>query len=300
VVTAALRRRAARWSPATRGLAWAMAAGLLFSLLNALARQLTLGVPPMQAQFLRYLFGFLVLMPLLLHHGWAAYRPQRVGGQFARGALHTVGLVLWFAALPRIPFADTTAIGFTTPIFMMIGARIFFGEALRWERWAAVLLGFAGVLVVVGPKLSGQGGLYHLLMLASAPVFAASFLLTKSLTRQDSATTILLWQALTVSAFSLPLAWPVWQPIAPWQWGAFALCGLLGSAGHYCLTRSFAAADLSATQPAKFLDLVWAALIGWIVFADVPSPATLAGGTLILLATLWVARREASEARSPA
>ena len=93
--------------------------------------------------------------------------------------------------------------------------------------------------------------------------------------------------------FRLPLALWHWQWLSAWQWAGYAVCGLLGSAGHYCLTRSFKAADISATQSAKFLDLVWSALMGWLLFADVPSQSTLLGGTVICAATLWVARREA-------
>lgn len=298
---AALARRAEHWSPTTRGLLWSVAAGFLFNLLNGTMRWVTLQVDPLQAQFLRYLMGLLVLLPLLAWRGLAAWKPQNVGGQFARGALHTVGLVLWFLALPHIALADTTAIGFTTPIFIMIGAWIFFREPMRWERWLATLAGFAGVLIVVGPKLSlgaaggaGIGGGWHFVMLLSAPVFAASFLMTKALTRYENASVILLWQSISVSVFSLPLALWVWQPLSAGQWLAFLLAGVLGSTGHYCLTRAIQAADISSTQSAKFLDLVWSAAIGWLAFADVPTRSTLIGGALICAATIWVARRESA------
>lgn len=257
-------------------------------------RALALGIPPFQAQFLRYAFGFVVLLPLIVLHGPRRYWPQRVGGQFTRGALHTIGLALWFTALPRIPLADMTAIGFTGPIFILIGAWLYFKEPMRWERWLATGLGFVGVLIVVGPKIdwSGTAGLYHLIMLASAPMFAASFLVTKALTRSESTLTILVWQSITVSAFSLVPALWVWEPPSTWQWVGFLACGLLGTAGHYCITQSFRSTDISATQSVKFLDLIWAALLGWAVFGDSPSLATLAGGTLIAAATLWLARRE--------
>lgn len=290
----ALVRRTAHWTPAMHGLAWSVAAGLLFSALNATVRHLTLDLHPLQSQFLRYLFGLLVLMPVVLRRGLTNYWPRQPGGQFARGALHTVGLMMWFIALPKIPLADTTAIGFTTPIFIMIGAWLLFREPMRWERWLATGIGFAGVLIVVAPKLSGTGGGYQLLMLASAPVFAASLLLTKALTRSETAGVIIVWQALTVTLFSLPMALAVWQAPGAWQWAGFALAGLLGSAGHYCLTRSFAAADISATQSVKFLELVWSALMGWLLFADVPTASTVIGGIVICTATLWVARREAA------
>ena len=297
----ALQERAAGWSPTTRGLLWTSAAGFLFCILNTLMRVLAQTVPPMQSQFLRYFMGLLVLLPLVLWRGPRNYRAKDIAGQFWRGGAHSAGLVLWFAALPRIPLADMTAIGFTGPIFIMIGARLFFGEPMHWERWLATVLGFAGVLIVVGPRLgvgvdggggSGGEGLWHLVMLASAPMFAASFLLTKALTRQETAGVILVWQSITVSLFSLPLALWVWAPITAAQGLGFLGCGLLGSAGHYCLTRGFASTDISATQSAKFLDLVWSAFFGFLIFGDVPTETTLIGGSVIAAATLWVARRE--------
>ena len=298
----AVHRRTAHLPPASRGLLWSVGAGLLFTLLNALMRQLAQQIDPFQAQFLRYAFGLAALLPMILHGGLAAWRPRHIGGQFVRGALHTAGLCLWFLALPHIPLADTTAIGFTTPLFIMVGAWLVFKEPMRWERWLATAIGFVGVLVVVGPTLSvaalgggggaGGAGLHHLLMLGSAPMFAASFLVTKALTRYETTGTILVWQAITVALLSLPLALLAWRCPGPWEWAGFALSGLLGSAGHYCLTRSFRAADISATQSAKFLELVWAALLGWAVFGDLPTSSTLAGGALISAATLWIARRE--------
>jgi drug/metabolite transporter (DMT)-like permease len=290
------RARLRALDPTVKGLLWSAAAGMTFSVLNALMRALALQLDPFLAQFLRYLFGFLVLTPLLWRHGLAAYRPKQVGGQFLRGAFHTLGLCLWFAALPKIPLADMTALGFTGPIFIMIGAYFFFKEPMRWERWLAALIGFAGVLIVVGPKLSGSGGFYNLVMLASAPMFAASFLLTKGLTRYETTGTILVWQSLTVTLFSLPLALSQWQWPTALQWAGFVVCGFLGSAGHYCLTRSFRIADISSTQSVKFLDLVWASLIGWSVFGDVPSRSTLIGGAIICGATIWIAHRESRRA----
>ena len=302
-----LQRRTAHFNPATRALLWAAGAGLLFCLLNALMRALAQHIDPFQAQFLRYLCGLAVLMPVVLQRGIRNYRPQNMGGQFTRGALHTLGLMFWFAALPNIPLANMTAIGFTTPLFIMLGAYVFLREPMHWERWLATLLGFTGVMIVVGPQFgistgghgSGSSGWYHLLMLASAPLFAASFLVTKALTRYETTGTILVWQAVTVTLFSLPLALLNWSAPSAWQWAGFLLSGALGSAGHYCITRSFQMADISSTQSLKFLDLVWSALMGWLLFSDIPTANALIGGVVISAATLWVARREARKSVPP-
>jgi drug/metabolite transporter (DMT)-like permease len=181
----------------------------------------------------------------------------------------------------------------------MLGAYMFLKEPMRWERWLATLIGFTGVLVVVGPQFSmsnstagNNSGWYHLAMLMSAPLFAASFLVTKALTRYESTGTILVWQAITVSLLSLPVALVDWVWPSAWQWAGFLLSGALGTAGHYFLTKSFSKADISSTQSLKFLELVWSALMGWMLFSDVPTLNAIIGGVVISTATIWVARRE--------
>ena len=293
------RHKTARLHPTVRGLMWTLLASVMFVLLNTTARYLTQQFDPFQSQFLRYVCGLLVLMPFVLRSGLQAYQPQSVKGQFLRGIVHTAGLALWFTALPNIPLADMTALGFTTPIFIMLGAALFLRESMHWERWVAAGVGFTGVLLVLGPKLSGDGGWFHLVMLASSPAFAASFLISKAQTRYESAGVILLWQSLTVSMLSLPMALINWRTPLPWEWAGYVLAGILGGLAHYCLLRSYKLADISATQSFKFLDLVWASLMGWLVFSDHPSSSTLLGGVVIASSTLWIARRESRRRMAP-
>jgi len=290
---AVVQWRASRLPPTVRGLFWASGAGLVFTLLNTVMRGLTIDVGGYETQFLRYAMGLAVMMPLILREGPARYIPHTIAGQFIRGAVHTAGLLIWFYAIPFITIADTTAIGFTMPIFIMLGAAWMFREPMRWERWVASGIGFAGVLIVVAPKLTGSGGISTLVMLASSPVFALSFLMTKQLTRNERATVIVVWQSISVASLSLPLALMHWVWPTAWQWLGFAACGCMGSLGHYMLTRSFAVTDISATQSVKFLELVWATILGWIVFGDSPSQSTLIGGAVICASTVWIARREA-------
>lgn len=278
--------------PTMRGILWMASAGLVFAVLNTTMRALTLVLPVFETQFLRYFIGLLVLTPFILRAGLPAYWPKRLGGQLWRGVVHSAGMVLWFFALPHIPLADMTAIGFTSPIFVMIGAALVLGEPMVPARWLAVAIGFGGVMIVVLPGIGGSTGLYHLAMLGSAPLFAASFLIAKALTRHDRPEVILVWQSITVAAFSLPFALPGWAwPSAP-QWVAFLACGIIGSCGHYCVNRAFLATDISATQPIKFLDLLWTSLTGYLVFSDTPSIWTMAGGAVIFVSTTWIARRE--------
>lgn len=222
--------------------------------------------------------------------GLAALAPKNLPGQLWRGVVHTAGLLCWFAAMPDIPYADLSAISFTGPIFIMLGAAFCLGEKLIWQRWAAAALGLLGVLVVVGPQLGGTGGVHHRWMLLSTPLFAASFLITKALTRRDTPEVIVAWQSLRVTLFTLPLALWVWAWPSAWAWGVALLSGALGSLGHVLLTHAYRVADISSTSGAKFLDLVWAVLLGWLVFAEMPTVFTLSGALVTLGATTWIPR----------
>jgi drug/metabolite transporter (DMT)-like permease len=249
----------------------------------------------------------LVLVPVMLRVGLHAYWPRRFRLHVARGAIHSVGTVLWFTALPHVTLAQNSAIGFTGPIFTMLGAWLFLNERMYSSRWVAVAVAFGGVLIVLWPDLTLPDGstVYSMLLLASAPIFAVSFLYSKTLTRYDRPEAIVFWLGLFVAVFALPFAIVgfdfsagalrlhyAWQWPTPWQWVLFVSCGITGSAAHYCMTRAFHAADVSAVYPMRFFDLVWASLFGFLAFAHVPTPWALVGGSIICAATLWIARRE--------
>jgi drug/metabolite transporter (DMT)-like permease len=273
---------------------WMAATGLLFTVLNAILKKVSHELDPWLVGWLRYALGALVVLPAVLRAGVSRLAPSRHGLQFLRGVFHAGGLMLWFAALPAVSLAELTAIGFSGPLFICLGAVLFLGERMSGARWLAVLAGFGGVLLVVHPWEGGFAGptTGTLLMLASAPVFAGSFLVAKVLTRHDHSDVIVFWQHLWVAVLMLPFAVAGWTMPDAAQWGLLVLCGLLGAAGHYCMTRAFRVADISATQPVKFLELVWASLLGFAVFGTVPAGWTLAGGVVILASTLWLAQRE--------
>jgi len=274
---------------------WMAAGGLALCTMNALMRLMTLELNPMLAQFLRYVFGLLVMAPMLMRDGLGAYRPNNPRGLIWRGAMHTAALSIFFVALPHLPLADVTAIGFTTPLFVLMGAALLLGEKVTPARWIAALIGFAGVLIVLAPHLSGSGGgWWSLVMLGASPFFAASFLINKALTRHDSPSTIVFWQNVAVMLFTLPMALPFWQTPTLTQWGAFLLCGLLGTVAHLCMTRAFSLGDISAMQPMRFLDLIWASLLGLAIFGNVPSVTALLGGAVIVASTIWIGRRESA------
>ena len=292
-------RRAEALGPVLHGMLWMVLCGLCFAGLNTATRTITADLHPWQTQCLRYAFGALVMLPLGLRRSVRFFRTNNLRLQIGRNLLHTVGTCLWFLALPLVPLAEITAISFTSPIFLTIGAMLFFGEKVRARRWLAILLGFLGVLVVLYPKLElGLSASWaSLLLLVSAPISAISYLIAKQLLRYDPPQTIVLWQAMLVSLFTLPVAIVFWLPITSQHLMMFVLIGLLGSTGHYALNRSLKAADISAVQPARFIELIWASFLGFLVWGDVPPVWTFAGALLIFASTTYIAQREARLAR---
>ena len=280
-------------NPTARALLWMAASGALYSVLNALLRSMSLGMSPFQTLALAYGGTLPLMLPLVLRAGPRRFLPSDARGLWIRGSVHWFGMCLWLVAVTGITLAETTAIGFTTPLFVMVGAATFLKEPFRWPRAVSTLIGFVGMIVILAPRLTGPGpGSQALLMLAAAGVFATSFLLSKRLTRTERPSVIVLWQSLIVTILSIPLAVFTWQRPSMAALVTALGCGVLTTVGNYCLTRAFIETDISASQPAKFLDLIWACLLGWTFFGDVPETTTLVGGIIILAATVWVAHHE--------
>jgi len=275
------------------------ATGVLFTVLNATMKKLSHDLDPWLVGFLRYLLGALVMLAPALRLGVRALWPKAPRLQVVRGLFHACGMLLWFTALPMVTITELTAIGFSGPLFICLGAVLFLNERMTGARWAAVLLGFGGVVLVLKPwEGAGFAGISTgmLLMLASAPVFAGSFLVAKVLTRHQRSDVMVLWQHLLVTLLLAPFALVLWAVPSPGQWVMLLLCGFLGAGGHYCMTRAFRVADISAVQSVKFLELVWAAILGFFMFGTLPAGWTVAGGMVILLSTLWLAHRESRNA----
>jgi len=290
-------------SPTVRGMLWMAATGVLFTVLNATMMKLAHQLDPWLVGFLRYVLGALVMLAPALRLGARALWPRAPRLQVVRGLFHAGGMLFWFAALPMVTLAELTAISFSGPIFICLGAVLFLDERMTGARWAAVLVGFGGVLLVVNPfDAGGFSGISPgmLLMLASTPVFAGSFLVAKVLTRYERTDIMVLWQHLLVSLLLLPFALAAWSAPDAVQWLLLVFSGIVGAGGHYCMTRAFRVADISAVQSVKFLELVWAAILGYAMFGTEPAGATVAGGVVILASTLWLARREARVSPSSA
>lgn len=291
---AAIRASWARLSPTMQGLCWIMLSGALFAVLNAGLRYVSLDLPPMVTSFFRFLFGLVFIAPIVIRMGLGVFRTKRPSMQLARNVVHASAFAIWYTALPLIPLAEMTAIMFTGPLFITIGAWLFLREKVRWRRWLAIAIGFVGVLIIVRPGFA-EVSFGTWLMLSSVPVIAASQLIAKAQTKVDSTQTIICWQTVLLILLFLPPALLQWQTPSWEQLVILLGCGLIGSAANMAMVQAFQVAEISAVQPMMFLNIVWASILGFLVFADTPDVWTFVGAGVIIASTTYIARREAQQ-----
>jgi drug/metabolite transporter (DMT)-like permease len=243
--------------------------------------------------FLRYLAGTLILMPVILRIGLhRSLHSNRKSLHISRGVIHACGMFLWFAALPLTSLAEITALGFTGPIFVTIGAALFLGEDVRLRRWAAVMVGFGGAMIIIRPGFA-EIGLGAICVLLSTPIFSASNLISKALARTDGAETIVIWQHLVIVVCAAPVALWFWQSPTWTDILWFFAAGFCGTAGHICQQRGYQIAEITLLQPIGFLSLLWNTLLGFFLFAQKPDVWTFVGAAVIFSSAMYISHREA-------
>jgi len=279
--------------PNLRGILWVGLSGLLFALLNVFTLIPAEHLNTYVMAFLRYCAGTLILLPLIVRIGpYRALHSHRKGLHVGRGAIHACGMFLWLAALPITGLAEITALGLTGPIFITIGAALFLGEDVRFRRWAAVLVGFGGAMIIVRPGFS-EIGLGAICILISTPIFSASNLISKALARTEGPETIVIWQHLVIVVFAAPVALWFWQTPTWIDLLWFLAAGFCGTAGHICQQRGYQLADITLLQPIGFLSLLWNALLGYFLFFQQPDVWTFVGAAVIFSSALYISHREA-------
>ena len=281
---------------ALKGIAFMLGSTLLAAIMNSAARHVTETVHPFELVFFRNLFAFAFVLPLLWRVGFGALRTNRPWMHVGRASLNVVNMMVWFTAISLAPLAEVVALGFTAPIFATILGVLIVKEVVGIRRWSAIIVGFAGALIVLQPGFDTiQIG--HGLTLFAAMIWAGILLIIKSLSRTESSITIVAYMSILMTPMSLVPAlfvwvWPTWTELA---W--LAMIGVCGGAAQYLLAQSFHEAEISVVMPFDFAKLVWIALIAYIAFAEVPTLSTWLGGAIIFASGLYIARREALKKR---
>lgn len=276
------------------GIGWMLATGLCFVAVNGIVRWLGGALPAPQAAFIRFVFGLIFLGPVLVPALRSGFAPRTWRLFALRGVLHVVAVIAWFYAMSRIPVADATAVGFLNPIVVTVGAAMFMGERLALRRVAAVGVALLGALVVLRPGLRELDP-GHLSQIVASLAFGASYLVAKRIAEYVPAAIVVAVMSLTVSIGLAPLAWAVWVPPSWGQIGWLGLVAVFATTGHYTMTRAFAAAPLTVTQPVTFLQLIWASLLGVFVFHEPLDGWVILGGGMMIGAITYITWREARQ-----
>jgi len=265
---------------------------LLLTINDAVTKHLVLSYPVGQVICLRQAATLLVLIPyVMLATGWGALRVVNWPGQLARGMLFITGSVCIVWSLELLPLAMVITILFTTPIFVAAFSAPVLGERVGPHRWVAVIGGFAGVLIVMQPGAATfQWGL--LLPVAAAFINAFRDVLTRFLSRTETSIAILFWSNLILlagGAATAPFGWePVTTSAALW----FIVAGVSNGAAHFFIIEALRAGEASAVAPVRYTALIWAALLGFVVWGEVPGLWLWAGAAVIVASSLYMIRAE--------
>lgn len=289
-------------------------AGISLKLLSTIAFALMIATLKIAAQsapigevvFARNFFG---MFPVLIMVSWrgelvSAFRTNRRVGHILRATVGVTSMLLSFTAYKLLPLADATAIGFASPLFVVVLAFFLLGEHVRVYRWSAVVIGFIGVLIILWPHL-GSGDMNSTALFGAVCAFlstmftALAMIFVRRLTETERTSTIVTWFSASASVFAL-LTFPVGWVIPDWAWiipdwhtaGLLVMTGLLGGVGQILMTQSYRFADASTIAPFDYVNMIWAALLGWFLFGDAPAAEVLIGAAIVISAGIFVIYRE--------
>ncbi len=266
-------------------------AAAAFSVMHAAIRHLSDEMHPFEIAFFRVFFGFFALAPVFLRDGWAPLRTTKIKLFAYRGVLNSAAMLMFFFSLSITPLATVAALSFTAPLFATLLAMLLLRETVQLRRWSALLIGFAGTLVILRPGIA-EIGLGPMLVIGSSVVWAFALMLIKVLTRTESSVTITAYASIFLSPVCLVAAIPYWTWPGLEQLAWLAAIGVVGTVAQTAMNQSFKLADASAVLPMDFSKLIWASAIGFALFGEIPDLWTWVGGVMIFAGATYVGVRE--------
>ena len=274
-------------SNAAKGAFWMIAAGFSFTAMLVCVRYLEGRYPSVEVVFFRAFVGLVFVLPPLLRTGIRGLHTNHFPLHISRASFSLLAMVVYYYAVPFIPLADSTTYSFIIPLFVTLGAVLFLKEKVDGPRWAATLVGFMGVIIVLRP---GQGGLSFpvLMMMLSVLFYAGAWISMKFLTRTDEAAVIVFYQNILI--VPLALIPTLFIGLVPTLEDLFILIGvgLFGSYAHFCQAKSFGSADASAVMPFDFLRLPFSVICAWFLFEEPTDIWTWLGAMIIFGSTYYI------------
>ena len=279
-----------------------VASGLLFTISHAIIRQINNIGPelhPFEIAFFSNLFSIIFYFPIFAKSGIKVLQTSRFRLHLIRSFFNAGSLSAFYAALTLTPLADVVALSLTGPLFVTLGALFFLREIIRVRRWMAILIGGFGAFLIVRPGFEPVN-IGMLFVICSVILAAGSKLTAKRLTKTESAITCSAYVAILQTPITFFAALFFWEHPTIMQIGCLILVGLIVAAAHILMVQAFKYVDVSSMEPFTFLRLIWAAIIGLLFFNETPGIWTFAGGVIVVIASSYIARREAQMGKAKA
>ncbi|HVR82110.1 MAG TPA: DMT family transporter [Luteimonas sp.] len=276
-----------------------LASTMFFGLMAVTIRLVSASLPTFEIAFFRNFFGLLALLPLLYRSGPAVLRTRQLPRYLLRSAIGIGSMLAGFWAIGHLPLSQAISLSYSTPLFVTIAAVIWLGERVRRRRWAAVIVGFIGVLVIVRPGSDAftAGSLIAVLAALLSSVVAIQI---KQLSRIDPPDTIVFYTYVFWVPMSLVPALFVWQWPHGIAWLWLVCIGIFGTGGQLFWTRALRLGDVSALTPISFMQLPLVAVFGYFLFGEQINRWTVLGAAIIFAANAYIARREVQLSRRAA
>jgi len=269
-----------------------VAAMMVVPFMDALAKYLSDRYAVSQLTWARFFFHFMILAPIVLYrHGAAALRPAQPVLQLVRSGFTLLATILFFAAIARMPIADALALLFVSPMVVTSLSPVMLGERVGARRWAAVIAGFLGALIILRPGL-GVAQLASFLAIGAGCSFALYTLLTRKLSGSAPPLVTLAYSAVTGAVLMSVAVIPDWITPPPMDLLMMAGIGAIAAVGHFLLIRAFDYAPASLLAPYSYSEIVMATAVGWFIFSDFPDSWTWTGITVIVASGIYISWRE--------
>jgi drug/metabolite transporter (DMT)-like permease len=274
-----------------RGIWLILASTVFLACSDALAKYLSLTLPPIEIAWFRFLVFFVILIPVMVRASPRVFRSTRPGLQVWRGVALVSSSVFFISGLRFLPIAEASATGFVAPLFVTALSIALLGEKVGFRRWAATMTGLIGVLIVVRPGSSA----FHpaaILTIVSALGWASTLVITRMISGKDRAITTMAYSAITglcLLTAMVPFAWvaPSWRDV----FIAVGI-GVASTTGQWIVVLAFRYADASVLAPFSYSQLVWVTILGIFIFGEVPDLWTVTGAAVIIGSGLYTAHRE--------
>lgn len=268
--------------------------------MHVLVRAASEGMHPFEVAFFRNVFGLGFILPILWRQGIGQLRLTRPRLMLVRGGSDAVAMLCFFTALTLTPLATVTALSFTAPLFAAALAIPILKEVVGIRRALSMVVGFAGALIVIRPGGETLITAGAALTLTSAFFWGLALVFIKLLSRTESTVAITFYATVVLLPITLIAALPFWTwPTSDELWLLVAL-GACGTLSQLCLSQSLRLADTTVVLPVDFTRLVWSAILGFVLFAEIPDVATFVGGTVIFASVVYITYRERVRGRQPA